>query len=161
MSLHGHHQHGNQWNGPQPAPRALWQLVHVNFPQTRFDGIYNHRNIAGTHTPSLHSEGRALDIGISVGDPTEKTIGDGLFEIFVDLAGQMSLEEIIWNHQVWSTRRPYIHHYTGHDPHTDHVHVGFTRPSSQETSFPVMLHIKIGILRTGLEDVSMALKNYA
>ena len=48
------------WDHAQPAPLALWKLVHANFPQTRNLGIYNARNIAGTNTPSLHAEGRAL-----------------------------------------------------------------------------------------------------
>ena len=142
-----------QWNGPQPAPRALWNLVHANFPQTRFDGIYNPRNIAGTNIPSLHAEGRALDIGLKVTVPIEKTIGDGLFEMFVDLAGQMGIQEVIWNRQIWSTRRPVVHHYTGHDPHTGHIHAGFTRDASQRTLMPNALLIRIAVLRTGLEDI--------
>jgi hypothetical protein len=156
-----HHAHANQWNGPQPAPRALWTLVHANFPQTRFDGIYNQRNIAGTNTPSLHAEGRALDIGLDVRKPTEKTIGDGLFQIFIDVAGQAGFEEIIWNRQIWSTRNPHIHHYTGQSPHTDHVHVGFTRQASQTTTFPGTLTLKIAILRSGLEDLSRAMSSFA
>lgn len=142
-----------QWNGPQPAPRALWDLVHANFPQTRFDGIFNPRNIAGTNTPSLHAEGRAVDIGLSVGVPLEKTIGDSLFGIFVDLAGQMGLQEIIWNRDVWSTQRPVVHTYTGHDPHTDHIHAGFTRDASGRAQMPGALLIRIAALRTGLEDL--------
>ena len=161
---HGHPHHHvppNQWNGPQPAPKALWQLIHANFPITRFDGIYNNRNIAGTSTKSLHAEGRALDIGLDVRKPAEKTVGDGLFQIFVDTATLAGFEEIIWNRQIWSTRTPQIHHYSGHSPHTDHVHVGFTRPASQQTTFPGLLITKIAILRTGLEDLSNALRTTA
>ena len=156
-----HHAQGPQWNGPQPAPRALWDIIHANFPQARFDGIYNPRNIAGTNTRSLHAEGRALDIGLSVGNPTEKTIGDSLFQIFVDTAAQAGFQEIIWNRQIWSSAHPNIHHYTGQNPHTDHVHVGFTRQASQQTSMPGILLIRIAMLRTGLEDLSNALSTYA
>jgi hypothetical protein len=161
MPPHSHHGHAHQWNGPQPAPKALWTLIHANFPQTRFDGIYNPRNIAGTNTPSLHAEGRALDIGLDVRKPAEKMIGDGLFKIFVDVAVQTGLEEVIWNRQIWSTRNPHIHPYTGHSPHTDHVHVGFTRQASQQTTFPGILLIKIAQLRTGIEDLSRALGSTA
>lgn len=161
MSHHPHIPHGHQWNGPQPAPRALWTLIHANFPQTRFDGIYNPRNIAGTNTPSLHAEGRALDIGLDVRKPTEKTIGDGLFKIFVDVAVPCGIEEVIWNRQIWSTRTPHVHPYTGHSPHTDHVHVGFTREASQQTTFPGILMIKIGELRSGLVDLSKSLSSFA
>lgn len=52
------------WNRAQPAPLALWHLVSANLPQARNLGIFVRRNIAGTNRPSLHSEGRALDIGL-------------------------------------------------------------------------------------------------
>jgi hypothetical protein len=149
----------HQWNGPQPAPRALWNLVNANFPQTRFDGIYNPRNIAGTNTPSLHAEGRALDIGLSINVPIEKTIGDQLFDMFIDLAGDMGLQEIIWNREIWSIQRPVKHPYTGHDPHTGHIHVGFTRDASQTTLMPNSLVVRIGVLRTGLEDLDRMMRN--
>jgi len=148
------------WDHAQPAPLALWKLVHANFPQTRNLGIYNARNIAGTNTPSLHAEGRALDIGLLVSNPTEKYIGDELFELFIEHAQQMGLQEIIWDHQVWSTQRTYVHPYGGSNPHTDHVHVGFTRDGSQRTDFGYLL-VEIGEIRTGLEEVSDSLGNYA
>jgi hypothetical protein len=134
-------------------------LIHANFPQTRFDGIYNPRNIAGTNTPSLHAEGRALDIGLRVHDPSEKVIADRLFDIFVDLADQLGLQEIIWNPQIWSIARPSVHRYVGHDPHTGHIHVGFTRAASQTALMPGTLMIRIGSLRTGLDDINAVTKN--
>jgi hypothetical protein len=97
-----------------------------------------------------------VDIGLRVGAPLEKTIGDGLFEIFVDLAGQIGLylQEIIWNREIWSTRRPAVHDYTGHDPHTDHIHAGFTRDASGRAQMPGALLIRVAVLRTGLEELS-------
>jgi hypothetical protein len=154
-----HHQPHINWNGPQPAPRALWQLIHQNFPQTRNDGIYNNRNIAGTHTPSLHAEGRALDIGLSVSHPDEKLIGDQLFKVFIDSATPVGFQELIWNHQIWSTARPHIHRYTGHDPHTGHIHAGFTRTASQQASMPARFIVRIAEVRTGIEDLSRAFSN--
>jgi len=136
-------------------------LVHTNFTRARNLGIYNRRNIAGTQTPSLHSEGRALDIGLNIHNQTEKAIGDGLFQIFVDLAARLQLQEVIWNRQIWSTGSPAVHPYAGANPHTDHVHVGFTRPGSQVTQFPALLHLRIAQLRTGMEEVSDALRNMA
>lgn len=150
-----------KWSGPQPGTKALWQLIQANFPVARFDGIYNNRNIAGTKTPSLHAEGRALDIGLDVRNPKENTIGDGLFRIFGEVAVVAGIQEVIWNRQIWSSARPLVHPYTGHDPHTGHVHVGFTRDASQRTTLPIMLIIKIGVLRTGLEDLDIASRNMA
>jgi hypothetical protein len=126
------------WNKEQPAPRALWNVVHFCYAQTRFLGIYVKRNIAGTNTPSLHAEGRALDIGLLASRPAEKGVGDQLVWTFVDMAKSLQLQEIIWNGQIWSSTKPYMHKYTGANPHTDHVHVGFTREGSQQQAFPLL-----------------------
>lgn len=149
----------NQWNGPQPAPKALWQLVHQNFPQTRNDGIYNPRNIAGTNTPSLHAEGRALDIGLRVALPDEKLIGDQLFDAFVESAALVGFQEIIWNRRIWSLSHPSVHAYTGADSHTGHIHAGFTRIASQQATLPDLFIIRIATVRTGIEDLAMANRN--
>ena len=144
------------WDRAQPAPLALWRIIHANFPQTRNLGIYNPRNIAGTRTPSLHSEGRALDIGLSANVPRERTIGDLLFRDFAELGVQMQLQEVIWNQQIWSDARRHIHAYTGANPHTDHIHVGFTRAGSQQTDFPLMM-VRVGIIFTGLGELDSAM----
>lgn len=154
-----HHTPHNQWNGPQPAPKALWQLIHQNFPQAVNDGIFNPRNIAGTHTPSLHAEGRALDIGLRAAAPSEKLIADELFRTFIESAASVGFQEIIWNHQIWSQTNPTIHRYTGQDPHTGHIHAGFTRVASQQAVMPNSLIVKIAEIRTGLEDLARAYSN--
>lgn len=151
----------NLWNGPQPAPKALWQLIHANFPQSRNDGIYNDRNIAGTQTKSLHAEGRALDIGLDVTNASDKLVADRLFDAFIDSAVEIGLQEIIWNRQIWSSAKPSVHVYTGHDPHTGHIHVGFTREASQQTMFPQSFLVRIGILRTGLDEITQSMRNLA
>ena len=148
------------WNQPQPAPRALWSLVHVNFPQSRNLGIYNRRNVAGTNTPSAHAEGRALDIGLLVSRPNEKLIGDELFKIFIKMSQELGLDHVIWDHQIWSRVHQSASPYHGHSPHTDHVHVAFTREGSQGTSFP-RTNLELAILRTGLEELSKAQGNIA
>ena len=145
------------WNGPQPAPRALWQAVHSNFPVTRNLGIYNRRNVAGTHTPSHHAEGRALDIGLNATIRDEKLLGDQLYVLLIASANDLGLDEIIWNRQIWSSRRPHLHPYTGHSPHTDHIHVGFTRAASQRALLPSSVWMRIAALRTGLEELGSTL----
>src|SRR4051812_9715241 len=84
------------WQQAQPAPQALWALVHVNFPEARNLGIYSPRNVAGTNTPSAHAEGRALDIGLLVSRPREKTIGDGLFEALQKVGTVLGVDHVIW-----------------------------------------------------------------
>jgi hypothetical protein len=160
MHLPGHHHSsGIDWNRPQPAPKALWHLIHPNFPQTRNDGIYNDRNIAGTNTKSLHAEGRALDIGLMVSRPDEKLIGDQLFDTFIEFAALVGFQEIIWNRKIWSTTKQTVHSYTGHDPHTGHIHAGFTRAASQQTNLPNPFVVRIAAVRTGIEDLARANRN--
>ena len=146
------------WDQAQPAPKALWTLVHANFHQTRFVGIFNKRNIAGTSTPSLHAEGRALDIGLLVARPDEKVLGDQLFQLLIDNADELGLSEVIWNKKIWSTTNTTPHTYTGVNPHIDHVHVGFTRDGSQLDNFPHTM-LDLSILRTGYEDLAKANAN--
>jgi hypothetical protein len=79
--------------------------------------------------------------------------------MFIDLAGEMGLQEIVWNREIWSTQRPVKHPYTGHDPHTGHIHVGFTRDASQISLMPNALLVRIGVLRTGLEEIDRMMRN--
>lgn len=148
------------WNGPQPAPKAVWSLIHGNFPIARFLGIYNRRNVAGTSTPSAHSEGRALDIGLLVGRPREKALGDRLFQVFIDEAAEIGVHHVIWNQQIWSASRGGPRPYTGASPHTDHVHVAWGRVASQRTSFPRFM-IALAVLRSALEDLDAAWRTTA
>ena len=145
----------NLWDSAQPGPRALWSLVHSQFPQTRNLGIYNKRNVAGTNTPSAHAEGRALDIGLLVARPSEKVLGDQLFTLLINNAAELGLDHIIWNRKIWSAQHPTIRQYVGHSPHTDHIHVAFTREGSQQVTFG-RTTMEIATLRSGLEDLTQA-----
>ena len=150
----------SSWNGPQPAPKAVWTLVHNQFPVARFQGIYNNRNVAGTNTPSAHAEGRALDIGLFVSRPAEKELGDQLFAIFIGDAAELGVWHVIWNRRIWSTTKGGPRAYTGSNPHTDHVHVAWTRAGSQRTSFPKFV-LRLAQLRTGLEELASSRSNIA
>ena len=134
--------------------------MHVNFAKARNLGIYNPRNVAGTNTPSAHAEGRALDIGLLVTRPGEKLIGDELFQLFIRNSIELGLDHVIWNRQIWSQVHPRPRPYLGQNPHTDHVHVAFTREGSQRTGFPRTI-LDIAILRTNLEELSKVSGNLA
>jgi hypothetical protein len=140
------------WNRPQPGPRAVWNAVQVRFPVTRFLGIYARRNVRGRNTPSAHAEGRALDIGLLVSRPTERDLGDRLFRIFIARAAELGLHHVIWNRQIWSTTRGGPRAYTGVNAHTDHLHVAWTQPGSQITTFPRFL-TDLASLRTGTQEL--------
>jgi hypothetical protein len=139
------------WNGPQPGPVVLRQMIQANLPQVIRIGIYNVRNVAGSSKQSLHAEGRAVDIYLNAFVAPERMLGDQLFAAFIECSASMGLEEVIWNRQIWSLTHRWVRPYTGVKPHIDHVHVGFTRTGSQVTSlgwFPT----RLAQIRTELQD---------
>jgi len=124
------------WGKAQPASLTMWQMVQACFPLCKNLGIYNRRNVAGTNKPSAHAEGRALDIGLNVKSTKEKEIGDFLFYLFIEMQEELGLDHVIWNRQIWGKNEKIVKKYEGKDPHTNHVHVAWTRIGSQKTGFP-------------------------
>jgi len=143
---------GVNWKGPQPAPRHLAGRLRANFPQITQTGIYNDRKIAGTQRKSAHAEGRALDIHLSAIDPEQRSLGDQLFRALIRRAGSIGVDNVIWNRQIWSQAKGGPRAYTGANPHTDHIHVEFTRAGSQ-LSVLREIELEIAIIRTGIEDL--------
>ncbi len=151
------HQSNTNWRRAQPLPTALAQYLKANFLQISATGIYNDRNVAGTNKKSAHAEGRALDIHLNVHHPDEKLIADRLYRIFIEAAYETGVDNVIWNRTIWSRSRR-EHPYHGVNPHTDHIHVEFTRPGSQLMVWH-LLDLKVAQLRTGLEELSRAQSN--
>jgi hypothetical protein len=120
------------WNVDQPAPKALWQIIHSRFPnQTRFLGISagpNHQD---------HSEGRALDVGISALIPQQKNLADKIVEALVEHSSEVNWDYFIWNNQItYSDARGGPNPYSGKSHHTDHIHISWSRTSSGFSDFP-------------------------
>lgn len=94
---------------------------------------------------SLHHEGRAWDWGNNASNPEDVTrVQAALDWLFAkDAYGndaamfrRVGLTHLIWNGQSWSTTTKQWKPYTGHSPHTDHVHFSFGWPGAlAETSF--------------------------
>ncbi len=147
------------WQQNQPAPSHAIRMIHANFPQVKNLGIYVCRNIKGTSTKSAHAEGRALDIGINANKAEEKVVGDALFHALIRAAHKSGIRNIIWNRQIWSEKggpRPWTGTYKNgapKNPHTDHIHVEWTRDGSQRERLN-FLELEIAILRTGFEDLA-------
>jgi len=136
------------WAQEQPIVAFVRRWVSKYFPAVSFHydaknkltkphpsmgiGGYNNRTTAAGGF-SAHSEGRAVDIYLDAGHPYMRQIGDALFNLFKDFAADLEVEEVIWNRQIWSTTQPTVHKYLGKKPHTDHVHVAFTRSGSQKS----------------------------
>jgi hypothetical protein len=147
------------WSGPQPVPKELAKRLKDNFPQISQTGIYNDRNIAGTQKKSAHAEGRALDIHLNAFKPEQRMLGDQLFKVLIRKASALDINNVIWNRQIWSQNKGGPRAYTGNSPHTDHIHVDFTREGSQNLHSIRKIEIDIAIIRTGIEDLQRGRQN--
>jgi hypothetical protein len=122
--------------GPRPGATALLHELQAQF-HGHSDGIFNCRPVRGGTRLSLHGEGRAVDWVLSAANSTDaaeaQKIIDWLLSTDADgnpdaLARRMGVQEIIWNHRIWTSRRhgEGFRPYTGVNPHTDHLHIGLS-----------------------------------
>lgn len=115
--------------GPRPGASLLMKVVLEYFPGTTNLGIYNYRQIVGGSGLSVHSEGRALDIGVAVTDEG-KALGDRVFRVLAPAAWSLGIQRIVWYRRIWQASAPSGKSYGGSHPHTDHLHVEMTREAS-------------------------------
>jgi hypothetical protein len=155
------------WAQNQAAPTHAIRMIHANFPQVKNLGIYVPRNIKGTSTQSAHSQGRALDIGLNALKPEEKVVGDAIFHGLIRAAHRSGIDNVIWNRQIWSVQhggpRPWGGTYSNgalKNPHTDHIHVEWTRDGSQLERLN-FLELEISIIRSGFEDLARSFQRFA
>lgn len=119
----------------QPIILYLKKYIPFLFPEIpkwRREGLvggYNPASFGGGHEYGL-----AADIYLRASQKNEKKIGDGLFDMFMENAEELGVEHIIWNKMKWETKKNFPgmpRAYHGKKPHTDHVHVRFTREMGQ------------------------------
>lgn len=119
---------GRDLGRPQPGAVALRDTIaslepaaNVNYPY----GIYASR------PPSLHAEGRAIDIGFPGNcDPRGTTWAERLWAAAQDLG----IQRIIWCHREIDSRpgQRTWQPYRGRSPHTDHIHVELCWAAARE-----------------------------
>lgn len=134
------------------------RLLRANFPSITQTGIYNDRNIAGTNRRSAHAEGRALDVHLNAAEPNERLLADQLAAALVRKAGRLGIDNVIWNRRIWSVAHPRWRPYSGASPHTDHIHIEFTRTGSQGADVRA-IEVEVAIIRTGLEELAQSRAN--
>lgn len=150
------------WNRNQPIIHFLRHWMPFYFPFIRGRGLhdsgvggFNSANREGhdgvIRGPGAHKEGRAADIYIRAFRPNERSVGDGLFKIFMTHSRELGVESVTWNRQIWTNDarggpRPF-----GGDPHTEHIHVAFTHEGSQRQP---------EILRVYLEELAIKLDTF-
>jgi hypothetical protein len=91
-------------------------------------GIYNCRPVRGGTTRSIHSEGRAIDIGFPVlenehGFEYANPLGHQLLKVLLKNAWGLGLQAIIWDRRWYSRSYPTGRDYNGVNPHIDHLHI--------------------------------------
>lgn len=109
--------------GPMPGATALLNYLMETFPGTFSLGIYNYRRVRGGSSLSIHSEGRAIDLGVQVNDEG-KRLGDSVFRLIAPNAIELGIQAIAWYERWWSASSP---DSRGHNNHFDHLHIELTR----------------------------------
>ncbi|MEZ5063704.1 MAG: hypothetical protein R3B81_03165 [bacterium] len=133
---------GVRWKQDQPILLLLRVALVEQFPFLTRLGYSTHWSGIGGFVdrttrsggPSAHAEGRAADIYLSAFEPYEKMLGDGLLRLFGSNLTPLGVDHVIWNRQIWSAEKggPRRYENKKNGPHTDHVHVAFTRAGSQK-----------------------------
>lgn len=92
--------------------------------ESAFDyGIYNCRPLTtDAAKPSIHSDGRAGDLGFKVSNGQPHADGFTAVEILRANAWDLGIMGIIWDRRRWDARTPWGRAYTGPNPHIDHIH---------------------------------------
>lgn len=125
--LHPWVRPGDCTSGPQPGTAALLAAVLDVFGQhgAYSLGIYNCRSVRGGSSPSVHGEGRALDVGLPM---TAEGAADGhrIVDRILAVAWELGLTYAIYDRTSFSASHPYGRAYTGSHPHYDHLHAEMT-----------------------------------
>lgn len=125
MSAYWSYQSCSKCSGkPQIGTVALLQYLMLKFPGTFSMGIYMCRDLSGGDVLSIHSCGRAIDLGIPlVNGKANKALGDPVV-IFLDkYANEFGIQGQIWNRVRYDVITPKGRTYTGPQPHYDHNHI--------------------------------------
>lgn len=127
----------------QPGTVALLKYLLVKFPYTRSMGIYNCRNVAGTSTKSIHSCGRALDLGIPTlsNGRANTTLGHPVVRFLDQYSTELGIHGQIYDRVRYDRRSPRGRYYGGAHPHYDHNHVEQTLAKATSLTYADIVEI--------------------
>lgn len=121
-------------------------------PPGRSLGIYNCRNVRGSATRSLHSEGRALDWGLPLSPEGGGTdVGHELVDRLGSNADKLGLQCIIYDRTIWSAQSPTGRPYRGVNPHYDHLHIELTWEAARELTLATLVAVLGGTAERSLQ----------
>jgi hypothetical protein len=116
----------------QQGSRALmaWWLARFGGRGAINSGILNCRPVVGGTARSLHSEGRAADLGVR---PIDAAYGHEAASLLHAHSGELGIQCIIWSKGIWSGAKPHegFRPYKGKNPHLDHLHVELSWPGAR------------------------------
>lgn len=109
----------------QPGTRALLRYLLQRFPYARSMGIYSCRNVSGTSTRSIHSCGRAIDLGIPTlsNGRANTALGHPVVRFLDEFAQELGIHGQIYDRVRYDARTPQGRYYSGAHPHYDHDHI--------------------------------------
>jgi peptidoglycan hydrolase-like protein with peptidoglycan-binding domain len=123
-------------------------------------GIYNCRSVVGGSTLSLHGEGRATDFGVP---PGGNAWGWTLARALVANSKELGIQCVIWDQHIWSGSYPEagFREYGGENPHTDHLHVEYTRKAATTLTAKLIQLVLSGIGTPPAEGTTPTLRRGA
>lgn len=132
--LHGWERPGSDCSGGSTSgARALLGGILARWPdEARSLGIYNCRPVRGGQSPSVHGEGRAVDVGLPQrpdGYPTDAAVG--IVDRILSAAWELGLCYAVHAGRSYSASHPNGKPYKGAHPHWDHVHLELTRDAAR------------------------------
>lgn len=107
----------------QPGTKNLETAINDVWDKSMTFGVYNCRPVRGGTSLSLHSEGRAVDIGFPVVNGGAHPQGHQLLDVLLENAWGLGLQAIIWDRRWYSAYHPLGRYYDGVNPHVDHLHI--------------------------------------
>jgi hypothetical protein len=100
-------------------------------------GIYNCRTVAGSSTLSVHSCGRAYDIGIKPITPTQADVAKGMpiVNLLAEHGEELGISQLVYNRIIYDRSTPNGRPYKGVHPHYDHCHESQTINSGLKLTY--------------------------
>jgi hypothetical protein len=124
--------------GPQPGATAMMSYFLECTPTAINMGIYNCRNIDGSSNRSLHSCGRACDLGCRTTPEAHRSMYEFLARIAPN-AKRLGIQLVIFDRRFWSTRtKPEGAKYEGRHPHRDHIHLELNERAAKQLTLATL-----------------------
>jgi hypothetical protein len=124
---------GEERNLQAAAQRGM-RLIGAEFPEVRDIGGYRSDN-----NPMDHGVGAAIDAMIpDYASPSGIALGDRITARFIDNAGELKVNYVIWRNRIWQNGQWSDYGSAGDDNirHNNHVHISFNQSGPPSAAVP-------------------------